>query len=121
MLSANNDFPGLSQLRQIGQRMSRMRQEGIQATNPALTRTSFNPGVPGLESSVQGIPEVSADQTDMQAGASPQVPQAPAPITLPEPPAMSSLRDVAPQRQRGLSSYRQAGSQAGQARRGLAL
>jgi len=126
MLGASSNFPGLARLRQLGQQMIRVRQAGQQGdpSNPAgAMMPTFNP-MPGAPQNLAGGNYLGAGEgqqgdsaqdmsgqmgaPQVQADLTPQPMQPPAAI---EPPAMSSMRDQAPQRsaQRGLGSYRQAG------------
>jgi len=120
VIGASVDFPGLSRLRQMGQRMTQMRRAGAQEADPSFMGPGFDARVPAMVAPVQGVtgaefgpgagdeasgaeaPHVSADLShDMQHDIpEPNIPQ------LPSPPATSMLRDVKP---RGLSRYRSAG------------
>jgi hypothetical protein len=123
MLSTSVDFPGLSKLRQMGQRMAQMRRGGMQG-NPSNPAGGMMGGIPEFNPSLnapQNVPgatfmgggEAGQDEEALMGastgetiapGATPQAPELmPRPIA---PPATSSLRDVRP---RGLGSYRQAG------------
>ena len=124
MLATSNgsEFPGLAKLRQMGQRMAMMRRTGLQSQSPAVAPQFIAPQVPGLEHSVKGVPEMVAGLGDDLAGTEQQSGQTDWTRDIPEPqapppPAVSSLRDVNPPRQRGLSSFRPATRQ--QSRVGL--
>jgi len=127
MLGTSVDFPGLSKLRQMGQRMAQMRRGGMQGDpsnpvggliggipefNPNLNAPQNVSGATFIGGGESGQEEESlmgtATGEPIAPGASPQAPALmPRPIA---PPAISSLRDVRP---RGLGSYRNTGMRAG--------